>query len=110
MYRDPNYLAWLRTKPCMACGRKPSTAAHIGTSNMGFKPPDNQCVPLCMHCHQLQEYHKGDFKKTAHHKTKAATFESITKRPLPTLKDAEFYFTAYLQENRLPNPLENPSE
>ena len=97
-YRNPKYLAWIRTLPCMVCGSIPSTAAHIGTSNFGIKPPDNMVVPLCSEHHYLQEYHKGDFIKTAHIDTELKTFESITGRKLPDEGDCNFYFDTFREK------------
>lgn len=59
---DPGFLAFLRKKPCCACGRAaPSEAAHIRmtrlaidkpTTGMGRKPDDKYAVPLCAWCHR----------------------------------------------------------
>jgi hypothetical protein len=56
--RDRDHLAFVRTLPCLACGRRgPCEAAHVrlgtdGTS--GRKPSDRYTVPLCSHCHAVQ--------------------------------------------------------
>jgi hypothetical protein len=86
-FRCKKYLEWLRDQPCITCKKIPSwgdgnTASHIGVSNFGIKPPDNQCVPQCPNCHWLYEYHKDKFKE-------------LTKKDLPTLEDCERYFTFY---------------
>ncbi len=59
MYRSESYLAFIRTKPCLVCGRR-SVAHHekLKQGGMGIKPPDNQAVPLCVECHEDQE-HEG---------------------------------------------------
>lgn len=52
---DPNFLAFIRTKPCTCCGRHPpSEAAHIriGLFARGMKPHDKHAVPLCAWCHR----------------------------------------------------------
>lgn len=59
---DPGYLAFLRTKPCCACGRAaPSEAAHIRMTRLDIdkpitgmqrKPDDKYAVPLCSWCHR----------------------------------------------------------
>ena len=56
----PAHLAFIRTLPCVACGKPaPSECAHVrmGTGGgMGYKPADRYCLPLCgpMGCHARQ--------------------------------------------------------
>ena len=93
MTRNPQYLDWLRDQPCMTCGRMPNIddrnqASHVGVSNFGIKPPDNQCVPQCGRCHSLFEYNEHDFAKQT---KKIFGYE---KNP-PTLEDCEFYFNEW---------------
>jgi hypothetical protein len=61
--REPLYLAFLRRKPCLACGKTPSDAAHIrfvpggsGWRHVGMmeKPDDFRAVPLCRKDHTIQ--------------------------------------------------------
>lgn len=57
----PAFLAFVRRKPCCACGAPaPSQAAHIRMSSIamgkrstgiGEKPSDRWCTPLCADCH-----------------------------------------------------------
>ncbi len=57
----PAFLAFLRRKPCVACGAPaPSQAAHVRFSDaatghvnpgVGAKPDDRRAVPLCASCH-----------------------------------------------------------
>jgi len=57
LYRSKTHLAWVRTLPCVRCGRFPCDAAHvrIGTDGgMGLKPSDQYTVPLCRTCHRHQ--------------------------------------------------------
>ena len=59
---DAGYLAWLRTKPCCACGKAPPCeAAHIRMTclaidkpitGMGRKPDDKYALSLCAWCHR----------------------------------------------------------
>jgi hypothetical protein len=51
--RDSQYLAWIRTLPCVCgCERRPCDAAHTGTDGgMSMKASDYSCVPLCADCH-----------------------------------------------------------
>src|ERR1700741_3123983 len=52
------HLAFLRQRPCVACGKAaPSEAAHVRTGTdggVGIKPPDRYAVPLCADCHAKQ--------------------------------------------------------
>ena len=51
--RDEAYKAWIRTLPCLGCGREGvSEAAHTGTDGgLSMKASDYSCVPLCADCH-----------------------------------------------------------
>lgn len=53
---DPAYLAYVRSLPCLICGRGPSDPAHIRAAaplygkrytGKGEKPDDKWAVPLC---------------------------------------------------------------
>jgi len=67
---DPGYLAWLRKRHCLTCGKpSPVDAAHIrmacveiGKSHTGMaeKPHDFWSVPLCRACHTTQ-HECGEF-------------------------------------------------
>jgi hypothetical protein len=58
---DPGFLAFVRTFPCINCGKAPpSQAAHIrmacpdrGKRHTGMqeKPDDRWVIPLCQECH-----------------------------------------------------------
>ncbi len=64
--RDPLYLAWIRTLPCMACYRgvleilrvahlpewERSEAAHIGMRGLSQKSSDRETMPLCVGHHR----------------------------------------------------------
>jgi hypothetical protein len=62
--RDPAFLKFVRTMPCVACGKSgPSDAAHIRAPSIehgkrytgkGEKPSDRWAVPLCRGCHRAQ--------------------------------------------------------
>jgi len=59
-WRSPKYLAFIRTKPCLACGSTQNVqAAHqnLGSGSKSIKAPDCQAVPLCFECHQNE--HNG---------------------------------------------------
>lgn len=61
---------WIKTLPCIKCGRGPCDPAHVRIGNTGggagLKPPDRYTVPLCKSlpqtgyegCHAVQ--HKGE--------------------------------------------------
>ena len=50
-YRNPAYLAFIRTLDCCECGYPAqlynTEAHHVITGGMGTKGPDNIVVPLC---------------------------------------------------------------
>jgi len=66
--RDPKYLAWIRTLPCVCCdppgvlaelfpGRGipdqyPTEVAHVGDRGLGQKCSDLQTIPLCAYHHR----------------------------------------------------------
>ena len=58
LVRDPKYRKWLKTQPCIVCGKSGETeAAHIrigAHAGKGEKPGDDSCVPLCSACHREQ--------------------------------------------------------
>src|ERR1051325_10822813 len=60
--RDEAYKNWIRSLPCMGCGREArSEAAHTGSDGgMSMKESDYSCVPLCADCHRLgpRAYHR----------------------------------------------------
>lgn len=61
--RDEAYKAWIRTLPCIGCGKEgASEAAHTGDDGgMSMKASDYSCVPLCSDCHTLRPgaYHRS---------------------------------------------------
>lgn len=69
--RDADYLAMVRTLPCLKCGMEPSEAAHVRfasaafgkSSGLGKKPNDSATVPLCSGCHRLDrdaQHNRGE--------------------------------------------------
>lgn len=81
--KDPAYLRWLHTLPCVCCeawkGREPfrchalqlspTEAAHVGTRGLSQKCPDREAIPLCADCHRLGKYslHSMGVKFWFHH-------------------------------------------
>jgi hypothetical protein len=55
--RSPRYLAWIRSLPCVACGKwsadsRRTEAAHTGPHGLSQKASDLTCIPLCALCHR----------------------------------------------------------
>jgi hypothetical protein len=73
--RDPDYLAMVRTLPCLYCGMEPcGEAAHVRMASAAFRkasgmnktPPDKWALPLCGPDHRVL--------KTAQHNHGEAQF------------------------------------
>ena len=59
--RNPKYLAWIRTLPCVVCGSpRGIEAAHTGPHGMEQKAPDTSAIPLCSTHHRTgkDSYHR----------------------------------------------------
>lgn len=57
--RCPEHLAFIRSLPCLVCGRAPSEAAHLpGQRGMGQKRSDLETGPLCR-IHHAQQHLVG---------------------------------------------------
>ena len=66
--RNPLYLAWIRTLPCLVCGaRRGIEASHTGPHGLGQKSPDSSAIPLCTRHHRTgkDSYHKLGPRKFA---------------------------------------------
>lgn len=50
--RQREYMLWVKTQPCLVCGRKPTEAAHTGSRGFGQKAPDQFVIPLCPDHHR----------------------------------------------------------
>lgn len=60
--RDPAHLAFVRTQPCLICGRQPTQAHHLRFAQrraLGLKVSDEFTVPLCA-THHDQLHRRGD--------------------------------------------------
>ena len=81
--RDVDYLAMIRTLPCLRCGMEPSEAAHIRyasaafgkASGLGKKPDDRHTAPLCAGCHRLD-------RDAQHNRNEREFWDSIGINPL----------------------------
>jgi hypothetical protein len=72
--RDPAYLAFVRSKPCIVC-MGPAEAHHaLGRRGTGVKPSDFGCIPVCRKHHyelhhwggkSFQSKHDVDFREIA---------------------------------------------
>ncbi len=51
--RDRAYMAWIRSLPCLICGRSRSEAAHLGVRAFAQKCSDRETGPLCAWDHRL---------------------------------------------------------
>lgn len=59
--RDPRYLAWIRTLPCVVCGStRGIEASHTGPHGLGQKSSDFSAIPLCYRHHRTgpDSYHR----------------------------------------------------
>jgi hypothetical protein len=59
--RNPRYLAWIRTQPCVVCGaRRGIEASHTGPHGLGQKSSDTSAIPLCVRHHRTgnESYHR----------------------------------------------------
>jgi len=55
--RNPEYLSWIRSKPCLkCCAPAPSEAHHEALTGKGIscKGSDFETVPLCAECHRAR--------------------------------------------------------
>jgi hypothetical protein len=69
-FRSREHLDWIKTLPCLACGRPPPCdPAHLRFNHAdpvfkgatGSKPPDDKVVPLCREDHDAEEAGKLTF-------------------------------------------------
>ena len=53
--RNKKYKDWIKTQPCLKCGRTPCDPHHYtqigGGCGWGMKVSDYWCVPMCRECH-----------------------------------------------------------
>ena len=61
--RSKAHIAFVKSKPCLICGRRPSEAHHIrlGLRTMGKRVCDSKTVPLCQQHHA--DLHFGNEEK-----------------------------------------------
>src|SRR4030042_6190793 len=50
-HRDEEYLAYIRTLPCVVCGKIPCQAHHLSCGGKALKCNDLETAPLCPEHH-----------------------------------------------------------
>lgn len=101
--RDPRYLAWIRTQPCLVCGsRRGVEAAHTGPHGLGQKSPDTSAIPLCAIHHRTgrDSYHRLGPRKFAgeHDIDIPAIVRNLNAKPRIRIEAG--VFVAYLEGER----------
>jgi hypothetical protein len=86
-HRNPRYLAWIRTQPCLVCGsRRGIEAAHTGPHGLGQKSPDTSAIPLCAKHHRTgrDSYHRLGPRQFArvHQLDIESTVRRLTTKPV----------------------------
>lgn len=65
---DEDYLDYVRSKPCVGCGKRPVDADHLRARGFGSgKRNDHLAIPLCRKCHS-ERGQVGNEKFSAHWK------------------------------------------
>ncbi len=103
--RNPKYLAWIRTQPCLVCGsRRWVEAAHTGPHGLGQKSPDTSAVPLCARHHRTgnDSYHRLGPRKFCdrHNLDLPAIVQRLSTKPMIRIQTGEF--VAYLEGSPYP--------
>ena len=108
--RNLRYLAWIRTLPCLVCGRTTGIeAAHTGPHGMGQKSPDASAVPLCARHHRTghDSYHKlGPRAFERHHQVDIAVIvRHLNTKPAIQIELGSFV-TRYMGEVYVLGPVQ----
>src|SRR5579871_5804923 len=98
--RSAVYLAWIRTQPCVVCGRTQwIEAAHTGLRGLGQKSSDYSAIPLCAAHHRTgkDSYHRLGARQFA--QTHNVDIPDIVRRlnMKPTVRIERGMFVAYLE-------------
>ena len=93
--RNPRYLAWIRTQPCLVCGStRWIEAAHTGPHGLGQKSPDTSAVPLCAKHHRTENdsYHRLGPRKFGelHNLDLVAIVQRLNLKPVVRIQQGEF--------------------
>jgi hypothetical protein len=99
--RNPKYLAWIRTQPCLVCGStRWVEAAHTGPHGLGQKSPDTSAVPLCAKHHRTgnDSYHRLGPRRFAelHNLDLAAIVRRLNLKPVIRIEHGQF--VAYIED------------
>jgi len=107
--RNSQYLAWIRTLPCVVCGTdRGIEASHTGPHGLGQKSSDYSAIPLCIKHHRTgrDSYHKlGPRRFSAVHNIDIrAIVDRLNMKPLVRLEEGSFVarlaFVARLEGER----------
>ncbi len=67
--RSEKYKSWIKTLPCIVCGRYGCDPAHtkvIDYAGMSQKTSDFSCIPLCRPCHDTYHAYGRETEWAAH--------------------------------------------
>ena len=100
--RNLKYLAWIRTLPCLVCGRITGVeAAHTGPHGIAQKSSDTSAIPLCVRHHRASpdSYHRlGARAFERHHRVNIrAVVERLNTKPSIRIESGMFV-GCYLDE------------
>ncbi|WP_434642107.1 DUF968 domain-containing protein [Klebsiella sp. I138] len=65
-WESPNFLAWVKTQPCMCCGQPADDAHHLigwGQGGVGTKAHDIFTIPLCRKHHRQLHHDPLSFER-----------------------------------------------
>ena len=101
--RNPRYLAWIRTQPCVICGvRRGIEAAHTGPRGLGQKSPDTSAIPLCIKHHRTgrDSYHRLGARRFAqvHDLDIPAIVRRLNTKPVIRIEDGRY--VGYLDDQQ----------
>jgi len=101
--RNPRYLAWIRTQPCLVCGASRGIeASHTGHHGLGQKSPDTSAIPLCTRHHRTgkDSYHKLGPRNFAqvHHLDIPAIVRRLNTKPIIRVEAGAF--VGYLEDQQ----------
>ena len=101
--RNPQYLAWIRSLPCVVCGiTRGIEAAHTGPHGLGQKSPDTSAIPLCVKHHRTgkDSYHRLGPRKfsEAHDVDVAAIVLRLNRKPVVRIEAGSF--VGYLEDEQ----------
>jgi hypothetical protein len=98
--RNAQYLAWIRTLPCIVCGSSRGIeASHTGPHGLGQKSSDYSAIPLCVKHHRTgkDSYHRLGPRRFSefHNLDIGALVRRLTLKPVVRLEAG--CFVAHLE-------------